>query len=64
MPFPDFGDVRDNDTALHITMRAITHGDIEGIAVLVVKGATEFGVYVAPGLFSRLAHWACMALLM
>jgi hypothetical protein len=36
MPFPDFGDVRDNDTALHIAMRAITHGDVAwGCAVLV-----------------------------
>ncbi len=36
MAFPDFGDVRDNDTALHIAMRAITHGDVAwGCAVLV-----------------------------
>jgi hypothetical protein len=36
MPFPDFGDVRDNDTALNIAMRAITHGDVAwGCAVLV-----------------------------
>jgi len=36
MPFPDFGDVQDNDTALHIAMRAITHGDVAwGCEVLV-----------------------------
>ncbi len=35
-PFPDFGDVQDNDTALHIAMQAITHGDTAwGCAVLV-----------------------------
>ena len=36
MPFPDFGDVQDNDTALHIAMYEITHGDMAwGCAVLV-----------------------------
>ena len=28
MPFPDFGDVQDNDTALHIALHAIRHGDM------------------------------------
>ena len=35
-PFPDFGDVQDNDTALHIAMHAIGHGDVAwGCEVLV-----------------------------
>lgn len=36
MPCPDFGDVQDNDTALHIAIHAITHGDMAwGYEVLV-----------------------------
>jgi len=36
MPFPDFGDVQDNDTALHIAMHEIMYGDMAwGCAVLV-----------------------------
>ena len=36
MPFPDFGDVQDNDTALHIAMQAIRQGDMAwGCEVLV-----------------------------
>src|SRR5262249_10026783 len=36
LPFPDFGDVQDNDTAFHIAMCAITHGDVAwGYEVLV-----------------------------
>lgn len=35
-PFPDFGDVQDNDTALHIAMHEIIHGERAwGCAVLV-----------------------------
>lgn len=35
-PFPDFGDVQDNATALHIAMHEISHGDLAwGCAVLV-----------------------------
>ena len=35
-PFPDFGDVQDNDTALHIAMHAIMHDDVAwGCEVLV-----------------------------
>ncbi len=35
-PFPDFGDVQDNATALHIAMHEIIHGDLAwGCAVLV-----------------------------
>ena len=36
MPFPGFGDVQENDTALHIAMYEITYGDMAwGCAVLV-----------------------------
>ena len=36
LPFPDFGDVQDNDTALHIAMHEIKHGDMAwGCEVLV-----------------------------
>lgn len=36
MPFPDFGDVQDNGTALHIAIHEIRHGDIAwGCEVLV-----------------------------
>lgn len=28
MPFPDFGDVQDNATALHIAMHEIMYGDM------------------------------------
>lgn len=35
-PFPDFGDVQDNTTALHIALHEIMHGDMTwGCAVLV-----------------------------